>query len=173
MRKTSSRQIGERLFTLTQLPGWRGAKLFWQLSSVLLPALTSLGKGLSIAPEALLSKGVAGLDVDLGALLGNAGHASQMLFEKLPPDEFERIARELLETCSVQKAGVTVPLMPIFDEEMSGEMGSLLGLLAFALEVNFKDFLPGLADKAARAAKAASNLGASSISQVSGAVGVS
>jgi hypothetical protein len=145
MRKTEEKSIGGRVFKVAQLPGMRGAKLFFRLSSAVVPALARIGGGLGSVSEKSL------LEEDVGPFL----NAANTLFEKLTEAEFERLVRELLETTTVSRSDLPEQLlMPIFDEEMAGEIGTLLQLVAFALKVNFGNFMPGLVVKArAMAAK--------------------
>lgn len=173
MRQSKTKFIGAQQYTVTQLPAWRGAKLFWKLSAILVPAIAELGKGLPVSVQDIMKGGIGKVDIDLGAILGNAGNAATSLFDKMSPTEFETTLRELFETVAVIQNGMTVPVLLNFDEEMSGDMGTVLELAAFALEVNFGSFLPGLAGKAAALSAKPSSSQGSTISPTSGAVGVS
>ncbi len=126
-RKTESRDIDGLGFSVTQLPGMRAQKMLPRLGKILGPAVAKLGG---------MAKGLGGLDV--GAL----GDAAEALFSTLTPEEYESLTRELLETAQVTQEGKTAPLMRQYDDVMAGRVMTGVKLLAFALEVNFGDFLP-------------------------------
>jgi hypothetical protein len=149
MRETKTRDIGGCTFAIQQLPGMRAAKLFHKLSSALAPAI-----------GAAFGKGMDG-EVD------NLGEAAKLLFDRLPASEFEAVIRELLETATIAREGMTMPLMPVFDDVMAGKMKDLMGVLVFALEVNYGDFFGDIGAKARLlVASKSTSLGASKASGV-------
>lgn len=129
-------------FTVSQLPGMRGVKVF-----------TKLTRLLSGAKQALAAKSD---DEKAGALLG--------LLEKLEPEDVEYFLTELLTPALVKvPAGVGLPalegkevqVMPHFDALFQGRIDLALRALVFALQVNYGGFLKGLAKSVAAQAGAA------------------
>lgn len=142
-RTAEEKTIRGRTFKVWKLPGMRGIKLFYRLSSVVIPSLTRIGGGLAAFD----------FNADASSLvkfLPEMYQAATFLFEKLPEAEFERLIKELLETATVVPldGGEEQSLLPIFDEELAGEVGCVLQLVGFALKVNFGNFLPGLVAQA-------------------------
>jgi hypothetical protein len=142
-RKSEEKAIRGRTFRVTQLPGMKGTKLFYRLSAIVIPSLMKAGKALEILD----------LNADLGELAAVGPElftAASFLFDKLPEAEFEKLIREMLENATVQPldGSPEQPLMPIFDEELAGETSTVLQLVAFALKVNFGNFMPGLVARA-------------------------
>lgn len=156
MLSSQTRTIGEFTFTVSQLPAMKATKLFYRLSAVAVPVLGRAAQGLEL--DSLdMSKGAANANVNISSLLKNAGDAAQLFFEKMSEADFEKTVRELLETATFSKDGSEgTRLMPQFDVVLAGEVGVILQLVAFALEVNFKDFLPGLVARVKGAAAMAS-----------------
>jgi hypothetical protein len=130
---------GPGLFTLTQLDGMRGTKLLIKLTKLLAPALADARNSDSTA-----SKGLAALSGVLAAL---------------DPDEFERVAVELLS-----KAVARFPEADEVDEQAGKHLAALfqglplelLKLVGGALESNFpfvQEWIQGLKATAAKAMK--------------------
>lgn len=154
-RRTEETTIRGRTFKVTQVPGWRGATLFYQMAAVIIPALVKLGKGLTLLDN-LGSVNIR----DIASLVPEMFDAATFLFEKMPSEEFERFAKELLQTATVKPldGGKEQLLLPIFDDEMAGETSAIFQLVGFALSVNYGNFIPGLVAQARslQATKAAS-----------------
>lgn len=153
--KAQEREIDGLVFEVAQLPAMRANKLLVRLGKVIGPALGKVSK--------LMQGGAKSIaDAELSAV----GEAIEALFDKLTPEEFEAVTKELLAGASVTGAesvedggtgGKKVPLLPVFDRVMQGRTVTLGKLLAFAFEVNFADFFGvfrGLGDKARAAATA-------------------
>ncbi len=119
MVETKFKEIDGARYGVSQLPAMRGLRMFNRLTRVLGPALTkaAAADGLGSLPDALL-----------------------LLTEKLSDDELEAITRELLYNATQNEA----PLMSLFDTLMAGKTGTVLKLLAFAVEVNYASFFDAL-----------------------------
>lgn len=143
MQKAKETTIRGRTFKVTQLPGMRGCILAYSIVGTCFPALMKVGDGFAALRDATL-------DGDSAPLLLGLGNAIAALYERLPPQEMEKLLRELLATATVKplEGGNEQLLLPIFDQEMAGEVGTVFELLGFALKVNYENFSPGLAAKA-------------------------
>lgn len=126
MQETQTKIIDGMEVSVSQLPARRAMKMFNRLGRVFGPAL---GKIMASSPDGLKT-------MNIGAM----GDAVAMLFEKFTDSEQDFIMNELLATAVVDNK----PLMPIFDTMMRGKTLTVYKLLAFALEVNYGDFLGGL-----------------------------
>jgi hypothetical protein len=149
-RKTEETTIRGRTFKVTQLNGMSGTKFYYRMAGALIPALSKMGTAVRLMDK------FGDADVsELADMLPSIGDAANVLFEKLPPEEFERTVKELLSSTTVKPldGSPEQALMPIFDDELAGEVGTVLQLVAFALKVNFGNFLPALAAQAANLAK--------------------
>lgn len=167
-RTTETRSIDGMTFTVQQLGGKPAGRLFVRLSSYLFPALS---QGASALDKLDLKAGL-NAEMDLGTIGRGLSAAARTLFEKLTEDEYEALLNQLLETAMVRSPkGGDVPLMPLFDDMMAGKVLTQMKLLAFALEVNFRDFLPALGGLQGLAAGAASRFAASSTSSQNGPAG--
>jgi hypothetical protein len=124
-------ELNGKKFTLSPLPAMRQYKLMTRLGKVAGPALREL-RELKLGE---IGKGTDPGKLEAGPFLG----AAAALFEHLEADEAEAILRELLTGALVEGA----PLLKVFDLELQGEMGTVLRLLAAALEVNFGSFFGG------------------------------
>lgn len=143
MRETRELEIGGKTYRVTQLPAMRSLKLLNRLGRVLGPALGTL------AGAATSSSGLSGMDV------GKLGEAAELLFDKLSEKELEDIVlqlTELVECSDGEKSFVLTK--PHIDTLFQGDVGGLLKLVAFALEVNYGSFLGELVGKLRPAPKA-------------------
>ena len=126
MTTTQTLQIGDRVYTVSQLPAMRAQRLLPRLLKAVGPAVAAL-----LASGASL-KDVMAMDlskVDLGAVVKG-------LAENLTPDEYESLLRELLSTATLGGKD----LMPQFDIAMQGRVGEVFQLLKFAFQVNYRNF---------------------------------
>lgn len=153
MLKSETRQIADREGTshrwdVSQLPGRRSYALFLKLSAAVLPAvggamdavkpilnLTTLDPKRLQVSELLGS--LSGVD------FGSAGGAFGTLAEKILAYGAEDVAMELLAGARRDGKDFTPALC---DLEMAGNVKEFLHALAFALEINYSDFLPGSGD---------------------------
>lgn len=144
MRASKSKEIDGLSFTVQQLPGKRGSRLWFKLVRLLAPAMA---KALGTLK---LTGGASALMQNLD--LSNLGDAVGMLAEKLTPDEFEAIRDELLESATVTTGGNQFPLMTVYDDVMAGRVTTGLKVLQFAFEVNFGSFFEGFLAEVGKAA---------------------
>lgn len=143
-RLTKSKTIDGLTFTVTQLPGMRGALLSWRLGEVLGPALLRALSGVkdldSLKPDKLMETDVK----DLGKLLESTSAGVEQLMAKFRPADLEALIRELCDDATVTENGQEMPLMRVFDLVMAGRPATVFKLIQFALEVNFQDFFGGV-----------------------------
>lgn len=142
---TQTKEIGGTVFQATQLPARRSLRLFARLGKVAAPViahLTAVGQAKG-AKKNLLS-------MDVGSLVP----VLQALFEALPPAEAESLFEEVLSSTAIIEAGKSpIPLWPVVDSRLQGRTLDLFKVAAFALEVNYGDFLDAF--RAATGASAA------------------
>lgn len=123
--------IDGRSFIFVQLPAFRAQRLLIRLLRVGGPALGSA-----------VSAGMAAARGGLGAIdVGALAPVVASLFEKLTPEEYESLLRELLE--GVRMDGKE--LLPQFDIAMAGRPLLTFRLLAESITHNFRDFSDALA----------------------------
>lgn len=122
-QKSETRVFEDMAVTVQQLPATRGVKLSRKLMSVMAPVVGAL-QGLS-------------LDKDVGAL----GDAVAKALDQFSEKDLDDLIRTLLETAKVETEGRIAPLMPLFDGLFAGRILLVYKVVAFALEVNFADFL--------------------------------
>lgn len=112
-----------RVIKVTQLPAMRAVKLAARIGKLVGPALA-----------AAMDKG-ADANVDVGVV-------ARVLFDRIDPDELEKLLRELFATTTRgDGSGRTVPLNDVFDFEFAGDgLADLLKVVQFALGVQFGTF---------------------------------
>ncbi len=126
-RRSETRTIDGIEFTVTQMPAMRSQRVFQRLASAIGPAIAA---ALRDAPA-----GDAILEGDV-----RIGDAVKQLFDRLTIPELEAIEKELLETATVVQDGQTARVLAIADELLAGRLSTLFKLVAFAIEVNYRDF---------------------------------
>lgn len=128
MIETKEKTIDGRKITVTQFPGRRGLKLKTKLAKLLGPSIFTALKSVS-------GKGDL-LDKDVN--LETAGEAIEKLLEKVDENSWENLIFELLSMTRINSQEITAEL---FDAEFAGSFVTLYKIVAFVLEVNYKDFL--------------------------------
>jgi hypothetical protein len=125
--EAQKKTIGDLDFELSPLPAWKAMETFARLSKFLSPAVESLGAvaGDKEAGAAALAKAIAGLANN-------------------KPEELQALTKVLLDACLVTWEGKQVPLMRTFDVVMQGRILTVFKLLAWAVEVNYRDFFDAL-----------------------------
>jgi hypothetical protein len=132
--KTAKRDIAGMEVRTTQFPALRAMGL-----------LTTLGRILSGSAGKLAS--VAGGSTSIGDLdIGSAASAIGALFEQVDATEAQQIAKDILAQTSVVTDEVIEDLAQkgAIDRVFSGSLLVMFKVMAFALEVNFGDFLDGI-----------------------------
>lgn len=128
-------------FTVSQLPGTRGLRVFARI-------LKMLGKGASKALGAAQAGGDVVANAAVLELLSNVDDA-----------DLEFVAKQLLEVAVVASPeGSGCPSGNVannFDQLFQGRLDLLMKALFFAMQVNYGSFLKGLVTSAAAAAKPA------------------
>jgi len=129
MIETKEKTIDGRKITVTQFPGRRGLKLKTRLAKLLGPTIFTALKSVSGKSENILDK-----DINLETAAG----AIEKLLERIDENIWEALVFELLSMTRINGQEVT---SEIFDVEFAGSFVTLYKILAFILEVNYKDFL--------------------------------
>lgn len=131
MQATQAREIDGLSFSVSQLPPMKALRMLNRLRRCIGPAL---GKALGGMSAKSLK------DVDVTAL------ADAIEALNLPDQELEDITKELLYAAFVTHEGVTGALLSggQFNAVMSGRVGTILKLIAFAVEVNYGSFFVAL-----------------------------
>ena len=127
MLETKKRDIDGFTFTVMQLPGKRGLRLWRRLGKILGP---------SLARAAASASG----QVDFAGLAG----AVEALFDNLTETELDAVVDELTGNALVLYEGSERPLKEVYDVLFAGRVETQLKLLMFALEVNYSGFFVGL-----------------------------
>jgi hypothetical protein len=127
---TQERTIDGRTYTVQQLPARKALKTLNRLGKVFGPALAQAAT--AVGSSAKLD--IAAIDV---AKLGGAVEA---LFANLEDADLDHFVQTFLESSLVDGA----PLYAQLDVVFMGKIDGLLKLLAFAVEVNFGNFMRGL-----------------------------
>jgi hypothetical protein len=126
MKTTETRDIGGLTFAVSQLPARRALEMFGRLGKALGPAaFEAMARGASVDPDS----NALDLAVSIAPALGS-------IFSRLPEGELTAITEALLEpaTCN------GVAIKPQLDLLFQGKILLLLKVLAFAVEVNYRDF---------------------------------
>jgi hypothetical protein len=128
--ETQSKTIGDYTYQVTQLGARQGRRVLVTLFRAIGPAMADLAKA-----------GKGGAEESLAAALG--GLARSVTADDLDGlcEAFAASTKVLLPTQTVAGAG-TLPqdLSPIFDTHFRGRYSSMIGWLAFAIQVNYSDF---------------------------------
>lgn len=125
MLKNESRTVAGMPVDVVQHPARRGLKLAGRLGRVIAPAL-SKAKGLSMDSD------IASLAPALSALLGD-----------LSDKDYDELLVEILCGTTVTSDGrrLTLDRLDRIDLVFGGDISALVQVCAFAVEVNFKDFI--------------------------------
>lgn len=127
--KEEERAIGDCTYRVTQLTSEPARRLFVRLFNVLGPSIGQL--------TGAVKSGSAILDADLSGVFAT-------LARDLTPDELEAVIKVLCDnkTIAYDHDGKWPKLdKKDFDFHFTGEVGKMFKVLAFAIEVNYRDFL--------------------------------
>jgi hypothetical protein len=151
MLDSRDKQVGSSTYRVTQLGATQSLTTLLDLAKMLGPALGVVvdGAGGHSASFADLANAQV-----TGAVFARATEA---LFSRLDNVKVQEIINKMREKTQVDREGNGnfQNLAPIFDVHFAGKMGELFGWFRFALEVNYSDFLPLLADLGRRESPAA------------------
>jgi hypothetical protein len=120
--ESKQKQIGERLYTVTQYTAMRALDVFELVSPVIAPVL---GKLSSLGPDA-----------DIGPVVEAA-------VSKLGGGKLRQLTQVLLEPVQVTEASRIRGMLDGFDVAYAGNLGEVFQVLAFAVEVQFGSFFSG------------------------------
>lgn len=129
MQHTQERVIDNVKYTTTQFPATKGIKMMHRLGKFISNPIAKLA--------GMVKPGSKALDSEVSAEV--LGQAVQAFFESCDEATLELTVKELLT--STTRDGRPI----VFDSDFCGQMGHLFKVLAFILEVNFKDFFSGIA----------------------------
>lgn len=144
-------------FTIEPVGAWKGYDLFHSLTTALGSMAGVLGDTLDNVVKKKARLSVEDLDIK-GLLAELPG-----VLQRLPPDEFQRLAEILLANCFIietpkgSKQAVSLPLLPMFETRMQGKLLTVFKLVIWAIQVNFEDFFSGAVLAAAAAKEAATS----------------
>jgi len=133
---TQDKVIDGLNFSVTQLPGRKGSRLFTRLMRAIGP---SIGLALGEVGEGVTS--IA--DLDVSKVMAALGKSLPRLVEDLKPEEIEGIQDALFETASVDIDGRRFQVKDKFDVIFKGKPLAVYKLMYFAIEVNFGFFGEG------------------------------
>ena len=121
-------------YKVSMLQAPEGRKLLLELKTILGPALAELMRGAKGEGESIL-------DMDMGHVSG----AIQALSEDISPEKYEQICKLMASKTQFSMDGWTSRLHLNDDvNHFQGRYLAEMKWLAFALEVNYSDFLSGL-----------------------------
>jgi len=129
MQHTQEKIIDNVKYTTTQFPATKGIKMMHRLGKFISNPIAKLA--------GMVKPGSKALDSEVSAEV--LGAAVQAFFDSCDEGTFELTVKELLT--STTRDGKPI----VFDVDFCGQMGHLMKVLAFVLEVNFKDFFSGIA----------------------------
>jgi hypothetical protein len=133
--KTEQRSIDGKNYIVTQFPAGRALRIWHRLVKLVGPALGTAFGGIKNDDKSILD---ARFDFSV------IGTAIEKLTGAMSEDEFHAFTLELLQMTSQDGKEIN---KTTFDVLFQGEIAHLFKVLAFVLEVNFKDFYSALAGK--------------------------
>lgn len=129
MQRTQDKLIGENTYTVTQFPATKSLKMLHRVGKYISAPLSKLA-GNYKQGEKIIDQEIA---------TDTIGKAVQSFFEACDEHTFETTVKELLTSTTRNNKAIN------FDIDFCGNIGELLKVLAFVLEVNYKDFFSGIA----------------------------
>lgn len=120
MIETKDKQIGDSVYSVTQMPGLTALRMQSKLLKLVGPSFTQM----------IASSVAKNLDAGLPS-------AVSLLVNQLDPDTFENLVKDLLR--GVRKDGREIT-KDILNLEFAGNLNELFQVLQFVLEVNYADF---------------------------------
>lgn len=129
MQKTQEKIIGENTYTVTQFSATKSLKMLHRVGKYISGPLAKL------AGDAKPGSAMINAEITTETI----GKAVQSFFEACDENTFESTVKELLTSTTRNNKPLN------FDLDFSGQIGELLKLVAFILEVNYKDFFSGIA----------------------------
>lgn len=135
--KTEEREIGRYTYRVTQLTAKPARQMLMRLINVIGPSFGAMFDGKASLTQILAT--------DIGI-----GSGITQLTTRLTEDELEYVIGVLVreKTIAYHDSGKcpTLENQSSWDLHFTGELGEMFKVLAFSLEVNFKDFLGALKD---------------------------
>ena len=128
MQRTQERVIDNVTYVCSQFPATKGLKMLHRVGRFIAGPLSALAGDMKPGQKVT----TADMSVD------TIGKAVQAFFETCDEATFETTVKDLIT--STTRDGKPIN----FDIDFAGQLGHLLKVLAFFLEVNFKDFFSGI-----------------------------
>ena len=125
MKATQEKTIDDLMVSVSQLPAGKGWRLFMKLNKALLPAISNLIGSV---------KDWEKLEINGEGLKNSV----ETLLMELEPEKSEALIKEILQLTRVDGQEVA----PNFDLLFQGRYLTMLKIVMFTLEVNYKSFLP-------------------------------
>ena len=134
--KGEKRRIGAHEYTLTHLPAWDGFAVAQQLVGMFGEGGASLLVGAMQGQQ-----GPGFVTAVLGDLLSGTG----LIAKGLADPEFRKVCQRLLDSLMCDGRAISTEVQ---QQHFADNLGELVGVIAFALEINFRSFFatgPGAA----------------------------
>ena len=125
MQAIQERVIDDLKVSVSQFPAGKGWRLFMKINKTILPALSNLVGSI---------KSWETMDIDKDGL----NKAIEVLLMELEPNKSEALIKEILELTTVDGQNAVQG----FDLLFQGRYLTLIKIVAFSVEVNYKSFLP-------------------------------
>jgi hypothetical protein len=145
-KKEKSDPIGGFRYEVRQLPATEGLEIMTDLSQQILPSLGEIFKKVSGIPG-----GLKGLSFETLVSTHEGGDvlaaAAKYMVANLSGEKVLKIVRAMVGCTEIYGPGfgdAGAPMSSHFDEHFAGRYGELVRWLAFALQVNYGNFLNGL-----------------------------
>jgi hypothetical protein len=128
MQHTQDKIIGDNSYTVTQFGATKSLKMLHRVGKFIAEPLSKLAG--EIKPGASIA--------DQNITTETLGKAVQCFFTSCDENTFEVTVKDLLTSTTRNNKPIN------FDIDFCGKIGELLKVLAFILEVNYKDFFSGI-----------------------------
>lgn len=128
MQRTQERNIDGIAYVCSQFPATKGLKMLHRVGRFISGPLSALAGDLKPGQK------VSALDMSTESL----GKAIEAFFDSCDENTFENTVKDLLTSTTREGRPIN------FDIDFAGQLGHLMKVLAFVLEVNFKDFFSGI-----------------------------
>jgi hypothetical protein len=121
--ETMQRTINGRIYSVSQMPTFKALDVFEILSATIGPGIAA----------------IASLGLD-----GDVTKVAEALFAKLGGGKLKALANQLLDGALVEENGKTSAMLTGFDLRYAGKLFEVFQVMAFVVEVNYKDFFDGV-----------------------------
>jgi len=148
MRQAITRTIGEHTYEVRHLPATPAYLMFLDLSKMIAPSMAA-GVASITSSGSVLQALESELDGDFLMC------AIEGLVDRLDSAQVQSVVQQLAQHTALVVGDRKPELSQQFELHFAGRLGEMFRWLAFAMEVNFGDFLHGFKDRALAALRAA------------------